>query len=379
MSTFKDLGLPDQQIKALARLQIITPTDIQTQAFPILRQRKDVWLSAPTGSGKTLAYLLPLIAEIDMSTTDLQVAIVSPTQELAVQIYDCIHSLVDPKQTPTLRSQLLIGNASAQRQKEKLKKKPHIIVGTLGRMLELGRIRKLKLHLCRSIVIDEADNMLAEDKVPDVEAFIKMTPRGRQLVFTSATQKGDAFYIAETIGKDVLWQAAAAATPMTTATIEHSFVATRYHNKGRILRKLLDSMAPDRAIIFVHRNSTAETLGDELRKHQTQLAVIHGGLNKFDRQKALNHFRRGKIKLLIASDVAARGLDVKGVTHIFNVDLPSNSDDYTHRAGRTARMGASGHTISLASEDELKLIRRYERDLHIQIQKLEVEDPESSK
>ena len=371
MSTFQTLGLSDSYIESLSLQQITAPTDIQIQGYSVIRDRGDVWLSAPTGSGKTLAYLLPLLAGIDSSTTDLQVAVLSPTQELAVQIHDSIRAL-EPSKTSGLRTQLLIGNASAQRQKEKLKKKPHIVVGTLGRMLELGRVRKLKLHLCQSVVIDEADNMLAEDRIADVEAFLKMTPRDRQLVFTSATHKGDAFYIAETLGTAVQWKAAAG--PATQAAIiEHSYVETRYHNKARVLHKLLKTLEPERAIVFVHRNESAEELGDELEGRHPQLAVLHGALSKFERQKALDRFRRGKIKVLIASDVAARGLDIKGVTHIFNVDLPSSSDDYLHRAGRTGRMGANGHTCSLASEDELKLIRRYERDLHIKINRVSME------
>ncbi|MEN8743687.1 MAG: DEAD/DEAH box helicase [Lentimonas sp.] len=370
MCTFKTLGLSNSHVEALSRQQIIAPTDIQILGYPNIRERKDIWLSAPTGSGKTLAYLLPLLASIDSSTTDLQVAILSPTQELAVQIHDCIRAL-EAGNAASIRSQLLIGSASSQRQKEKLKKKPHIVVGTLGRMLELGRIRKLKLHLCQSVVIDEADNLLAEDRITEVEAFLKMTPRDRQLVFTSATHKGDAFYTAESLGKDVQWHSAAAPDKQT-AIIEHSYVETRYHNKGRVLHKLLNSIDPERAIVFVHRNENAEALCDELEGRHPKLSVIHGELSKFARQKAVDRFRRGKIKVLIASDVAARGLDIKGVTHIFNVDLPSSSDDYIHRAGRTGRMGANGHTISLASEDEFKLIRRYERDLHIDIERIDV-------
>lgn len=370
MSIFKKLGLSDSHIEALSRQQITTPTDIQSLVYTIILEHQDIWLSAPTGSGKTLAYLLPLLATIDASTTDLQVAILSPTQELAVQIHNCIHTL-ESGNTPSIRSQLLIGNASAQRQKEKLKKKPHIVVGTLGRMLELGRIRKLKLHVCKSIVVDEADNLLAEDRIADVEAFIKMTPRDRQLIFTSATHKGDTYYTAESLSKNLQWHSAA--QKKQTTTIEHSYVETHYYNKSRVLHKLLNSIVPERAIIFVHRNDSAEALSQRLEDRHPQLGVIHGELSKFARQKALDRFRRGKIKVLIASDIAARGLDIKGVTHIFNVDLPSNSDDYTHRAGRTGRMGANGHTISLANEDEFKLIRRYERDLNIEIKQYHVD------
>ena len=164
MNTFKSLGLSDSRIEALASQNITTPADIQVQAYPTLSNQQDAWLSAPTGSGKTLAYLLPLLERIDASSKDLQLAVLSPTQELAVQIHECIR-LLEKDNEPAIRSQLLIGNASVVRQKEKLKKKPHVVVGTVGRMLELNIQRKLKLHRCHMIVIDEADNMLADDSI----------------------------------------------------------------------------------------------------------------------------------------------------------------------------------------------------------------------
>lgn len=372
MSSFRQLGLSDSHIEALLLQQITTPSDIQTQAYPVIHTQQDAWLSAPTGSGKTLAYLLPLLERIDTETKDLQLAILSPTQELAVQIHECIRAL-EPSHTSKLRSQLLIGNASVQRQKEKLKKKPHVVVGTCGRLLELGIQRKLKLHLCHMIVIDEADNMLADDSIEDVEAFLKMTPRDqRQLVFTSATEKGNAFHTAQYIGKDVQWLQAKA--QQIVPTIEHSYIEAPYHNKARALHQYLKAIRPERAIAFVHRNESAEELGADLERRHMHVAVLHAGLSKFERQNALEAFRSGQIKILIASDVAARGLDIQGVTHIFNVDLPSSSDDYIHRVGRTGRMGACGHAISLSGEDEMKLLRRYERDLNIRIEPIELKD-----
>lgn len=370
MTTFKSLGLSESRIEALARQNITTPADIQAQAYPVLSNQQDAWLSAPTGSGKTLAYLLPLLERIDASTKDLQLAVISPTQELAVQIHECIR-LLEKDNDPAIRSQLLIGNASVIRQKEKLKKKPHVVVGTTGRMIELSIQRKLKLHRCHMIVIDEADNMLADDSIEDVEAFLKMTPRDqRQLVFTSATEKGNAFQTAQSIGKDVQWLKAKAQP--TVPTIEHSYIEAPYHNKARALHQFLKTARPERAIAFVHRNESAEELGADLERRHLHIAVLHAGLSKFERQTALEQFRSGEITVLIASDVAARGLDIKGVTHIINVDLPSDSGDYLHRVGRTGRMGESGHAISLASDDEMKLIRRYERDLKISVREVKL-------
>lgn len=368
MSTFCTLGIAEHRIEALARQGIQKPAGSQAQTYPILSDRQDAWLSAPTGSGKTLAYLLPLLEGIDATTTDLQVAVLVPTQELAVQINDCIRQLEQTADT-AIRSQLLIGNASTKRQKEKLKKKPHIVVGTCGRMLSLANDRKLKLHLCHRIVIDEADTMLGEDSIEDVEAIIKMTPRDRQLVFASATEKGHAFHHAQNMGKDVHWIHGEALK--SVSTIEHSYLETRYHNKTKALQQLLKSIQAERAMVFVHRNLTAEEIGEELTYRKFDLHVLHGNMTKFDREKALNQFRRGKVKVLIASDVAAKGLDVKAVSHIINFDLPSSPDDYLHRAGRTGRMGATGHAISIVTEEELKLIRRYERELDIEIDPLD--------
>jgi superfamily II DNA/RNA helicase len=367
MASFQSLGLSETLIGELARLTISTPSDIQVQAYTVLSKGADAWLSAPTGSGKTLAYLLPLIAQIDVSTTDLQVAILAPTQELAVQIQDSIRQL-DANGTLGIRSQLIIGSASAQRQKEKLKKKPHIVVGSCGRMRDLGEQRKLKLHACRHVCIDEADNMLAHDHLDDLAGFLKMMPRDRQLIFASATQKGDAFQTAQSIGHDVQWITGKAIE--SDSSIEHFFIETSFHRKITTLRKLLESMQPERALVFTHRNETAEEISDQFERQQVPHAVLHGGMSKYARQMALKNFRKGSLNVMVSSDVAARGLDIKGLTHIFNFDLPTLSEDYLHRVGRTGRMGAAGFAISIVTEEDSRLIRRYEKDLEITIRPL---------
>lgn len=369
MPTFQSLGLSDAISTELARLNILMPSDIQAQAYPVLSEGGDAWLCAPTGSGKTLAYLLPLLHLLDVSTTDLQVVVLAPTQELAVQIHDCIRKL-DATGNLAIRSQLLIGNASAKRQKEKLKKKPHIVVGSCRRMLELGRTSKLKLHKCRAVCIDEADNLLAEDHLEDLEAFLKMLPRDRQLIFASATEKGDSFHIAESLGKSVQWISGQAIE--SKSTIEHRYIESSYHRKVDTLGKLLEQIQPERALVFTHRNVTAEEVSNGLEKYELAHTVLHGGMSKFERQMSLKHFRKGTANVLIASDIAARGLDIKGLTHIVNFDLPSLPDDYLHRAGRTGRMGAAGTAISIITEDDANLIRRYERELQIDVQAIEL-------
>ena len=365
--TFHTLGLANTLVGELARLDITTPADIQVQAYPTLSQGQHAWLSAPTGSGKTLAYLLPLIAQIDVTSADLQAAVLAPTQELAVQIQDCIRRL-DANRTLGLRSLLLIGKANAQRQKEKLKKKPHIVVGSCGRMRDLGAQRKLKLHNCRHVCIDEADDMLAPDHLEELEGFLKMTPRDRQLIFASATEKGDAYRIAQTIGQNVAWICGKAI--QSDAKVEHYSIESSYHRKIDTLGEWLQSAEPERALVFTHRNETAEAVGEGLGKFDQAHTVLHGGKSQYERQRALKHFRKGTAHVLIASDVAARGLDIKGLSHIVNFDLPTLSEDYTHRVGRTGRAGAPGAALSIVTENDAKLIRRYERDLDIQIESI---------
>jgi superfamily II DNA/RNA helicase len=372
MSSFSDLAVPTELIQALAGQDISAPTDIQIQAAPVLSSNQDAWLSSPTGSGKTFAYLLPLLPRIDMESTDLQLVILAPTQELAVQIHECLRSLYPNHPAEAPRSQLLIGGANLQRQKEKLKKKPHIVIGSCGRMLELAQEKKLKLHKCRHVIIDEADKMMGPDSIERLEKLIDLTDNDRQMIFASATEKGDAYTRAMSMGVDVQWLQGqdSRADPI----IDHYFIESPHHHKSDALRRLLHAVKPEKAIVFLHRNETAELVQLKLETKDLNMVLIHGERNKFEREKALRHFRQGKAKILVSSDVSARGLDIKGVTHIINLDAPSDSGDYLHRVGRTGRMGASGVAISIMAPNEKMLISRYENDLGIEIQGAELKE-----
>lgn len=364
MSSFTDLQVPEHLIQALAAQGIAAPTDIQLKAYPVLSTNQDAWLSSPTGSGKTFAYLLPLVGRLSTDTTDLQLVILAPTQELAVQIHACIQSLF-PEKTRAPRTQLLIGGASITRQKEKLKKKPHIVVGSCGRMLDLVGEKKLKLHKCKHVVIDEADKLMGVDSLESLEKLLDLMDNERQLVFASATEKSNTFKQAEQMGLDVQWLQGedCRADPQ----IEHFYIESPMHHKSDALRRLLHAVKPEKAIIFLHRNETAELIQLKLETKDLDMVLIHGARNKFEREKALRHFRQGKAKILVSSDVSARGLDIKGVTHIINLDAPSDSSDYLHRTGRTGRMGARGVAISILGPKEMMLIGRYEKDLGVKI------------
>lgn len=372
-STFNTLGLTDPLIDALAQLGITAPTDIQEKAFSVLNKGGDAWLSSPTGSGKTFAYLLPLLQNLDLDSTDLQVLIIAPTHELVVQIHECIRTLYQSTTTKP-RTQLIIGNANIQRQKEKLKKKPHIIVGSIARIIDLGVSKKLKLHKCKCIVVDEADIMMEQDSLGRLQQLLKMVPKERQLVFASATEKSNTFTIAQELGTDVEWLQGE--DRETAINVEHYYIQETHIHKTYALRKLLNAIKPEKAIVFLHRNETATLVQEKLETKGLDLVLIHGSLTKLERQKALTRFRQDKAKILVSSDISARGLDIKGVTHIINLDPPTLSDDYTHRTGRTGRMGAKGTAITIIAPNELKLIKRYERELDITINAATVKEGE---
>ena len=362
---FADLHIPPDLISALSKQQIDDPTPIQIAALPVLLDGKDAYLHAETGTGKTLAYLLPIFARLNATLAATQAVIVAPTHELAIQIHRQCCDLAQNAGWP-IRSVLLIGGTATDRQIEKLKKKPQLVVGSPGRMAELIAKGKLKMKEVRSIVIDEADRLLNDEGLPPIEAIIKAAPGARQLVFASATlERESSAAIAVLAPNLTMLQAGAAAV---NENIEHLYLVCEERDKPDELRKLWHALAPERAIVFVHRNDVAEKIAAKLSHHHIESVDINAALHKEDRKRAMDGLRSGAIRVLIASDVAARGLDIKGVTHIFNFDVPTMSKAYLHRVGRTGRAGAKGVAISLVTEVEARLIRRYREELGIAIQ-----------
>ena len=363
--TFTDLQVQAALSAALAKQHITDPTPIQIAALPVLLAGRDAYLHAETGTGKTLAYLLPIFCRLDAGQAATQVVIVAPTHELAIQIQRQCCDLAQDAGWP-IRSLLLIGGTSTQRQIDKLKKKPHLVVGSPGRIAELIGKGKLKAQHIRSIVIDEADRLLGEASLLAIRAIIQAAPRTRQLIFASATMEPQSMAVIATLAPDlVLLQAGAAAV---NENIDHLYLICEERDKPDELRKLLHALDPERAIVFVHRNDLAGNIAAKLAHHHIPAADLTAALDKQDRKQAMDGFRSGAIRVLIASDVAARGLDIKGVTHIFNFDVPTLSKAYLHRVGRTGRAGAKGLAITLATEIEARLIRRYQEELGIVMQ-----------
>ncbi len=369
--TFTALAVPEDLITALGRQQITIPTAIQTAAIPLLREGRNAYLHAETGTGKTLAYLLPVFDGLDLSLAATQAVIVAPTHELAIQIQRQCTDLAQHAGRAA-RILLLIGGTALDRQLDKLKKKPHLVVGSPGRIRELVEMRKLKLQQLRYLIVDEADRLLGVDGLPDIRALIGAAPPTRQLVFVSATEDAALTATVSALAPSLAMVKTGAVA--VNENIEHFYVVCDERDKPDMVRRIFHALLPERAMVFVHRNDTAAQVAALLERQTVPVADLSGTLNKLDRKQAMDGFRSGAVRVLLASDVAARGLDIKGVTHIINLDVPTQSRDYLHRVGRTGRAGARGVAITLMAEGDTRLVRRYEEELGIRLQQVRVRD-----
>lgn len=362
---FKKLGLSTSIIEGLKKLGIKTPTEIQEKVVPIALMNNDIIGQSQTGSGKTLAYLLPSFQRIDTEKREMQVIILAPTHELVMQVYRTITSLSEASDLK-VRSAAIIGDTNINRQIEKLREKPHIIVGTPGRTLELIKRRKISAYTIKTIVIDEADKLLDVNNVKVVKDVIKTTLRDRQLMLFSATMSSKTLSTAKDIMKDptiIHIDSKIEVNP----NINHYYFTCEQRDKIEILRKLVHAINPDKALVFINKSDDINITTSKLKYHKIKVESLHGTNIKEDRKKALQNFRLGKLQLLVASDIASRGLDIKGITHVFNLDIPEESINYLHRVGRCGRGSNQGTAISIVSPREVSLIKEYEKKFKIEI------------
>ena len=358
---FQTLGLSDALVAGLAKQDITVPTDIQTKMIPAIMTGKDVVGRSETGSGKTLAYLLPIFQKIDPNVRGTQAIILTPTHELAAQVHRQAE-LLAKNAGANVGCALIIGTARLQRQVERLREKPPIVVGSTGRILDLIKRKKIQAHLVKTIVLHEGDRLLEDGNFAAVQAVIKTTLRDRQLVLLSASVGGETQQRAKEIMKeDALFVEGASQVGQVPDTISHYFILTAPREKFLMLRKVLAGEKPKKAMVFLNNPENIEVTVDKLNYHGIKAAGIYGQVGKLDRKTALDDFREGRVQVLVASDIGARGLDIPDVTHVINLDIPEDPTHYLHRAGRCGRQGQTGCAISIVTPYERRWIHKYEK------------------
>ncbi|RKP56197.1 DEAD/DEAH box helicase [Cohnella endophytica] len=364
---FIELGLNEVLAEKLAASGIAEPSEVQKQALPALIEGKDGVIVSPTGTGKTLAYLLPLLQKIDGTRKETQALVLAPTQELAMQIMREAEAYGQPL---GIKATALIGGASLARQLERMKGKPALIVGTPGRVREVASTRKLNLHAVSFVVVDETDRIFSLGGKSDVENLLKQCSRDRQTVFVSAT-RSQAMKEAEN-----KWQRDPWVSDVTekenenglSSTLQHWYFLTDRREKIDLIRRIVRHMKPSSALLFVNDTEKIGELLAKLRFEGVSVDALYGDTRGQERGEVMQRFRQGRTKLLIATDVAARGLDLPGLPLVIQYEPALDADHYVHRSGRTARMGREGTSITLIAPEERFIIDKLEKQLKIEIQ-----------
>ena len=353
---FSDLGLSDELSRAVADLGYETPTPIQEKSIPIVLMGRDILGSAQTGTGKTASFTLPMIDILASGRAKARLPrslILAPTRELAAQVADSFEKFsVNNK----LSMALLIGGVSFADQNAALSKGVDVLIATPGRLLDHFERGKVLLNDVKVLVIDEADRMLDMGFIPDVEKIVGLLPRMRQTLFFSATLSDDI----QKLGSKFVMnpKIIEVAPPASTAeTVAQHLIWSDSKAKRQVLRDLLGAEKVKNAVIFCNRKRDISTLVTSLTRHGFSAVALHGDMTQSTRLEALQKFKDGDVPLLIASDVAARGLDIAGLSHVFNFDVPMSAEDYVHRIGRTGRAGKSGRAFTIAAgKDDIKYI-----------------------
>jgi ATP-dependent RNA helicase DeaD len=357
VTTFKDLGLSETILDALKDVGYENPSPIQEQAIPELLQGHDVIGQAQTGTGKTAAFGLPMIQFVDPADEDVQALVLTPTRELCIQVTQALRAYGARK---GIQPVAVFGGAPIRTQQAQLKEGGQIVVGTVGRVLDLISRHSLMLHSCRYLVLDEADEMLDLGFLEDVEKILGYTPGGRQTALFSATMPPEIRGLADRHLYDPVTVKVKAAT-LTIDTVEQFYVETKAQEKNETLVRVLEAEKPDQAIVFTRTKIRTDQLYRTLRDRGMNVKALHGDMSQGSRDGVMISFKSGRVPILVATDVAARGLDIASVTHIVNFDVPTSPDVYVHRIGRTGRVGRSGRAITFVEPRQRKDIEAIER------------------
>ncbi|MGY0693672.1 DEAD/DEAH box helicase [Virgibacillus sp. FSP13] len=357
MTTFYDLGVSGPIMKALEKMGFEEATPIQAETIPLAMQGKDVIGQAQTGTGKTAAFGIPMIEKIDKSARKIQGLVVAPTRELAIQVAEEINRLGKFKGIRTLP---VYGGQHMERQIRALKDGPQIVVATPGRLLDHMRRKTIRIDHVQTAVLDEADEMLNMGFIDDIRDILKGIPEDRQTLLFSATMPKEIREIATHLMKNPE-EIKVKAKEMTVENINQYFVEVPEKYKFDTLTNHLDINGPDLAIVFSRTKKRVDEITEGLQARGFRAEGIHGDLTQGKRMSVLNKFKNGRVEVLVATDVAARGLDISGVTHVYNFDIPQDPESYVHRIGRTGRAGRTGEAISFITPREMAHLHLIEK------------------
>jgi ATP-dependent RNA helicase DeaD len=363
---FAALGLGSEALHAMSDLGYSVPTPIQQQAIPLLLMGRDVIAQAPTGTGKTAAYGLPIIERLDVSQLTPQALVVVPTRELAIQVAEALHALGKYHEIMTLP---IYGGQPYERQLRALARGVQVIIGTPGRLLDHIRNKKLDLANVRTVVLDEADEMLDMGFIEDIEAILAGAPSERQTALFSATISPRIMRLAEQYLRQPE-RIVAMAHETVGPRVRQVYYETPPSGKLEALSRILDIAEPESAIVFVRTRRDADMLTEQLTGLGYLAQAIHGEVPQAQRELVLQRFRNGHTQLLIATDIAARGLDIPDVSHVINYDLPLEPEAYVHRIGRTGRAGRSGEALTLVTPRDRRQLRMIEHATRRRLQPL---------
>ncbi|MGF3073025.1 DEAD/DEAH box helicase [Facklamia sp. P12945] len=362
---FKDLQLDERLVKTLDELGFEEPTPIQQKAIPVALEGRDLIGQAQTGTGKTAAFGLPLLNKLETNHDNIQSLVVAPTRELAIQVQEELFRLGKGVRS---RIYVVYGGSPIGKQIERIKRnKPQVIVGTPGRLLDLINRKVLKLEHVQTLVLDEADEMLNMGFIEDIKSIVSKTPQARQTLLFSATMPPAIRNLADQFLKSPA-HVHIETKHVTADLIEQFYAKCRDDEKFDALSRFLDVQMPKQAIIFCRTKKRVDEVGRGLNLRGYNAEVIHGDITQQKRSSVINAFKKGNVELLVATDVAARGLDITGVTHVYNYDITQDPESYVHRIGRTGRAGNEGLSLTFVLPTEMPYLRTIEKLVGKQMQ-----------
>ena len=352
---FSKLGLSDPLLKAVADLGYSAPTSIQKQAIPVILSGRDLVAAAQTGTGKTASFVLPILEsfindERKLRGKRIRALILVPTRELAIQVETNVALY---SKYLCLSSMAMVGGVDSEAQKQRLVEGVEILVATPGRLIDMMRQRALHFDELEVLVLDEADRMLDMGFIDDINKIIDRLPIDRQSLLFSATLTDDVRYLADTVNDDAV-EISVSPGSATTPKIDQWLVTVDKDRKSALLSHLIKEQQWDQALIFIEKRHAAAKLVSQLEKRGIKAEAIHGGRSQASRERVLAEFKAGKLCFLVATGIAARGIDIDNLSRVVNYDLPYESDDYIHRIGRTGRAGACGEAVSFVAKDNFK-------------------------